>query len=494
MPKLTSTLEITEAFKNATNDLLSGKNQDYTPSYELSYNLCEASERLSVDESEKYLFDLLLKCQEKNAIALYLLGLLYDYNSKDKNNKIEAFNYYKQAAEQNCVPAIHNVGVFYENGIAVKQDFKIAVEYYQKAAEAGLYKSLHNLGNCYFDGKGVARDLVKAFGWYEKAALQGSPLTFNMFYHVIKKRLGEYFTKKNQSIFNKSKALNNIDKMWLYKAYCLVFQYHQNYHQNNFQLSHFKFSTFTSEVKTFLVADQMSIIDFFNLGDKDLQLDFPRLISSFGVVKIWELITLLPLMALSEYQDFSMLNQLLKLAKPEELLELSSKMIDTLLKVAPEAYNAIFKMNPSFVSNLINKTSVLSSNNEKTQIKAKIMELLYNRTGDAIIFSILKYDKKLLDYFSHLSEQLENIMHKKQKQMDENELHTFYLKSRALSQLSEEQIDILLMSYQNTGSSYAIKCLKLLKEEKRQQEQRNQHGDTRVEFPEDDRAFSLFKL
>ena len=50
------------------------------------------------------------------------------------------------------------------------------------------------------------------------------------------------------------------------------------------------------------------------------------------------------------------------------------------------------------------------------------------------------------------------------------------------------------MSYQNTGSSYAIKCLKLLKEEKRQQEQRNQHGDTRVEFPEDDRAFSLFKL
>ncbi len=85
----------------------------------------------------------------------------------------QAFESYRQMAEQGFAPAQFNLGVMYENGEGVDQDYKTAIKLYRQAAEQGYAAAQYNLGVMYRYGEGVAQDYKQAVKWYRQAAEQG---------------------------------------------------------------------------------------------------------------------------------------------------------------------------------------------------------------------------------------------------------------------------------------------------------------------------------
>jgi TPR repeat protein len=62
----------------------------------------------------------------------------------------------------------------YEKGEGVNQDKGQAVQWYRKAAEQGYANAQYNLGVIYDKGDGVSQDKGQAVQWYRIAAKQGN--------------------------------------------------------------------------------------------------------------------------------------------------------------------------------------------------------------------------------------------------------------------------------------------------------------------------------
>ena len=102
-------------------------------------------------------------------INYYKLGKEF-YN---KSKYIEAYEWYKKAADQGYSAAQYNIGVLYNNGYGVSQDYNKAYEWYKKAANQGYSAAQYNIGVLYNNGYGVSQDYNKAYEWCKKAAAQG---------------------------------------------------------------------------------------------------------------------------------------------------------------------------------------------------------------------------------------------------------------------------------------------------------------------------------
>jgi TPR repeat protein len=87
---------------------------------------------------------------------------------------VEAFKWYRKAAENNYADAQHNMGLFYESGIGVAKDDVEAVKWYRKTAEQDITDAQNNLGVHYAFGTGVAKDYVVGYKWILLAAAKGS--------------------------------------------------------------------------------------------------------------------------------------------------------------------------------------------------------------------------------------------------------------------------------------------------------------------------------
>jgi uncharacterized protein len=67
------------------------------------------------------------------------------------------------------------LGFYYTSGIGgVAKDNVEAFKWYRKAAEQGEDGAQHSLGRMYANGEGVAKDNVEAVKWCRKAAEQGN--------------------------------------------------------------------------------------------------------------------------------------------------------------------------------------------------------------------------------------------------------------------------------------------------------------------------------
>ncbi|MFG1477641.1 hypothetical protein V5F53_03140 [Xanthobacter sp. V4C-4] len=104
------------------------------------------------------------------APAAYRLGSLYENTLR---NVDEAFRFYKWAAEQGNVRAMHNLAVLYTQGGAGSPDWGEAVSWFRKAANLGLKDSQHNLGIIFARGFSGTSDLTEALTWFNIAARQG---------------------------------------------------------------------------------------------------------------------------------------------------------------------------------------------------------------------------------------------------------------------------------------------------------------------------------
>ena len=112
-----------------------------------------------------------LLAEHGDANAQYTLGRFY---CEDKDNKIEAFKWFRKAANQDHDDALICLGCCFQRGYGISKDYNKALELYLRSASFNNYRAQASLGNCYYSGIGVSVDYQKAFEWYEKAAKQGN--------------------------------------------------------------------------------------------------------------------------------------------------------------------------------------------------------------------------------------------------------------------------------------------------------------------------------
>lgn len=79
----------------------------------------------------------------------------------------------KSFQEEGSADSLYMVGLMYDRGEGVKQDKKEAAQWFRKAAELGDVRAQYRLGQMYQFGYGVEQDNQEAVKWYRKAAGQG---------------------------------------------------------------------------------------------------------------------------------------------------------------------------------------------------------------------------------------------------------------------------------------------------------------------------------
>lgn len=120
--------------------------------------------------SEKQMRELQKEADAGNAKSQCILGNKY-YRDK---NYTEAAKWYRKAADQGYVYAVHNLGNAYYNGRGVGQDYSEAFRLYRIAAYNGYAQAQYFLGNEYYYGKKLfTQNYAEALMWYKKAANQG---------------------------------------------------------------------------------------------------------------------------------------------------------------------------------------------------------------------------------------------------------------------------------------------------------------------------------
>ena len=91
--------------------------------------------------------------EQKNAIAQFNLGTMYDQGKGVAQNVMRAFKLYKVSAEQGYSKAQFNLGEMYREGGFVVRDFEKSLNWYRLSAEQGLAEAQCNLGLMYEEGK-----------------------------------------------------------------------------------------------------------------------------------------------------------------------------------------------------------------------------------------------------------------------------------------------------------------------------------------------------
>ncbi len=114
-----------------------------------------------------------------DAEAQFYLGMwhLSGYNRGNiepiPEDKIEAMNLFRKAAEQGHIDAHTFLGDMYFFGEGFPQDYAESVKWYRKVAEQGDDVAQFKLGKMYEEEKGVPKDMTEATKWIRKAAEQG---------------------------------------------------------------------------------------------------------------------------------------------------------------------------------------------------------------------------------------------------------------------------------------------------------------------------------
>lgn len=102
------------------------------------------------------------------------LGLAYDLGQDVPRNSTTAARWYRKAAAQGSYSSASNLGVLYYNGDGLPKDSVEAAVWFRNAAARGSASAQYSLGRLYFLGDGVPRNAAEAAGWLEKAADRGN--------------------------------------------------------------------------------------------------------------------------------------------------------------------------------------------------------------------------------------------------------------------------------------------------------------------------------
>jgi hypothetical protein len=111
-----------------------------------------------------------------DASAQNEVGWYYENGKGVKADLAEAVKWYRKAADQGLLLAMHNLGVMLANGRGTAVNAPEALALFKQAAVAGNVRSQYQIGLLYDQGKGVAKDSQESLKWLRKSAEQGFEL------------------------------------------------------------------------------------------------------------------------------------------------------------------------------------------------------------------------------------------------------------------------------------------------------------------------------
>src|SRR5690606_36533727 len=90
-----------------------------------------------------------------------------------ERNIADAKKWYKLAAEQGNLNAMHNLGVLLAMGADGGGDNKAAVRWFTEAADLNVTDSQFNLAILAAKGLGMPKDMTEAYKWFDIVARKG---------------------------------------------------------------------------------------------------------------------------------------------------------------------------------------------------------------------------------------------------------------------------------------------------------------------------------
>jgi uncharacterized protein len=111
--------------------------------------------------------------EKGQALAEYILGLMYANGQGVAENYREALKWLQKAAEHGEAKAQFSVGVIYFKGLGMPPNHAEALKWYRRAADQGNATALYNLGAMYAKGADLPQDSVTAYMLYSLAAMRG---------------------------------------------------------------------------------------------------------------------------------------------------------------------------------------------------------------------------------------------------------------------------------------------------------------------------------
>jgi TPR repeat protein len=109
-----------------------------------------------------------------DAEAEFLMGTAFAEGLGKPIDPVEAIVWYRRAAAQHNVLALHNLGNVHRDGTGVEQNDSLAIYWWLQAATIGDAIPALRLGEFYEGGRGTEADMVKAREWYETSANKGN--------------------------------------------------------------------------------------------------------------------------------------------------------------------------------------------------------------------------------------------------------------------------------------------------------------------------------
>ena len=121
-----------------------------------------------VGEDKYEAFELYKRAAEADDVeAMKMTGLMYYRGDGTRKNTEEFFRWTNMAAEKGDTVAMTNLAYHYKENIG---NYGKAFDWYKQAADAGNTSAMNDLGWMYDNGQGVKADATKAFDWFLKAA------------------------------------------------------------------------------------------------------------------------------------------------------------------------------------------------------------------------------------------------------------------------------------------------------------------------------------
>lgn len=165
---------VEDAYQKAKTDYQQGvKQKNALAAYNLGL-IYELGKHHAVDfEKAKEVYD--QAASQGHTQAMVQLAGLYLNGEADGRDEQKALHWYKKAADTGNRDALYQLGLLSETGVATKLNFKEAQAYYQQAAKRGHAKAMLALARMYQYGLGVHKDTERAKTMYETLAARDNP-------------------------------------------------------------------------------------------------------------------------------------------------------------------------------------------------------------------------------------------------------------------------------------------------------------------------------
>lgn len=111
---------------------------------------------------------------EGSLSAAFILGRIHDEGWGVAVDEVEAFRWYKAAAEGGLAESFYFVASGYDRGAGTRKDARKAFSWFQRAADAGDLDGAYMAAQAIVDGTGVARDEKRGLKLMTAAAERGS--------------------------------------------------------------------------------------------------------------------------------------------------------------------------------------------------------------------------------------------------------------------------------------------------------------------------------